>query len=226
MSGYSKGRVRCTEVAEWSGAQCQAKAMIGSDPPKCRTHGGQINLMNTDLNINFKKGRWAKYLPQNLSERYEAAKEDTELLSLHDEAALLDTRLSILLDTIDTGEAGGLWRRLSVEVGKYKQQIKRFRGKPPEEITDEFHSVILPVIEQGASDSEKWKEIRDIIAERKKVVESERRRLVEMQQIMTLTEASALQRAIFEIIRNEVKDPSVIQSIATQIKALSTIGPS
>lgn len=69
-------------------------------------------------------------------------------------------------------------------------------------------------------DSEVWKEILDTIGARQRLVESERRRYVEMQSIITIPQALAMVGAIVAIVRENVTDPKVLNSIATGIDRL------
>jgi len=46
---------------------------------------------------HFRHGRWSKDLPIQLAQRYEAARQDEELLSLRDEIALVDAQIGAAL---------------------------------------------------------------------------------------------------------------------------------
>ena len=62
---------------------------------RCRLHGGK-SLVGTAC-PHYRSGRYSAYVPERLRERYEAAEDDAELLSLRSELALTDARLMDLL---------------------------------------------------------------------------------------------------------------------------------
>lgn len=64
----------------------------------CRAHGGATPRGTGSP--HFTHGRWSKDLPTNLATRYEEARQDNERLSLNDEIALVDTRMSHLLASV------------------------------------------------------------------------------------------------------------------------------
>ena len=61
--------------------------------------------------MTFKTGRYSKYLPDRLVERYEEALNDVELMRLDDEIALVDTKLQDVLERLhQDGEGPGAWQ--------------------------------------------------------------------------------------------------------------------
>src|SRR5690606_6632650 len=75
------------------GQPCRARAMANG---RCRIHGGKtptgIALPHT------KTGRYSKYLPPDILERYHTALSDNDLLSLRDEIALVDVQIQAVLE--------------------------------------------------------------------------------------------------------------------------------
>jgi len=66
----------------------------------CRAHGGATP--RGIASPHYKHGRWSKDVPTQLACRYEEARQDSELLSLRDEIALIDCQISTVLAQ-DTG---------------------------------------------------------------------------------------------------------------------------
>lgn len=230
MAGHKKlwadGLVHPCTVVKKSGEVCQGQAVPESDPPRCIYHGGNIVKDNPWLVAKIRKGRWSKHLPQHLQKRYVQYLEDKEILSLREDLALLDVRLGELLSQIDTKETGQHWSSLQKITADYRKLVRKFKGLPAQELTEEFLSELFSVIDGGSSQYMIWAEIRGLVDERKKVAESERKRLIEMNQMITTEEAMVFQRAIFNIIIKNVKDPRALAQIAGEIDALGVIGDS
>lgn len=70
-----------------------------------------------------------------------------------------------------------------------------------------------------------WEEIRNLIEQRRKLVESERKRLVELQQVVTADQAMLLIRAVVASVREHVRDPAILRAITEDLARLSVAGP-
>ena len=74
------------------GTPCLRAPMVNG---RCNLHGGKTPI-GAAL-PQFKTGRYSKYLPARLAERYHEAERDPELLSLRSELALVQARLAELI---------------------------------------------------------------------------------------------------------------------------------
>src|SRR5262245_50879761 len=74
---------------------------------RCNLHGGK-SLAGV-AHPNFKTGRYSKYLPSQLTARYKLAEKDPQLLELIDEIALVNARLSSVLEGIKNGGDESAW---------------------------------------------------------------------------------------------------------------------
>jgi hypothetical protein len=148
-----------------SGKPCQAQAMENG---RCRIHGG---LTPSGFALpQFKTGRYSKVLPEALRHRYEVARDDEDLLSLRDEIALIDLRITDLL------------------------------GKPP---TDETWAQALFLIEQ-----------------RRKLAESEHKRLATLKQYVSVEQVYAFIGALGGILREHVADRRALAAIQRDLSGL------
>ncbi|NIV94971.1 hypothetical protein GWN42_19815, partial [candidate division KSB1 bacterium] len=92
------GAKRCHAWSRRQGRQCLRVAMKGSN--MCYVHGGASPVgMQAS---RYKHGRYSKYLPANLREKYEQMTRDPELLSLRNEIEMVSARIAELLETLDT----------------------------------------------------------------------------------------------------------------------------
>ena len=154
------------------GAPCKKKPMPNG---RCRLHGGATP--SGAALPQYKTGRYSKHLPDRLAARYHEALADAELLAVRDDVALLDVRLSELVNML-----GG----------------------------DAIPGIV-------------WAEVRDLLEQRRKLVETEHRRLVAMQQMITTEQAMALLGAVLGVIRKHVSDPATLGAISADFAVLSLV---
>jgi hypothetical protein len=180
----------------------------------CYHHGGKSQVGAAVA--TFKDGRYSKYLPERLAERYQEAASDPELLSLREDVALLDARLSQLLARAGTGESAEAWAR----VQKALKNLRKAEagGKPERKREARFE--LEDAIEAGGKDIEVWAEIGDHLERRRKLTESERKRLVDMEQMVRADQAMAFVAAVVSSVRAHVEDPKTLAAISRDIAAI------
>lgn len=191
-----------------SGAPCKTPAMPNG---KCRMHGGSSPV--GIAHPSTKHGRYSEHLPTRLAERYITAQADPDLLNLQHEISLVDTRLSELLERIDVDGAGALWGKLSWLHGDMLQALK-------DDDLDELESCVKrfgEVITQASADKQAWDAIYPVIEQRRKLVESEQKRRVAMQDMITSEQAMVLIGRITGAVRRHVSDPRTLAAIAAEL---------
>jgi hypothetical protein len=198
--------MQCAAKSKQTGRQCKKQAVPGKRV--CRIHGGA-----TPVGIAshaFRHGRYSKYLPTNMLPRYRQAYDDPNLLALNEEIALVDARLADLLVRVDQGESGALW----LELRSAHHDLLQARHD-----TAKLAAALERIgnlIQRGATDTSFSKEIGEQIEQRRRLVESERRRLVELQQYMSYEQALGMAQALLEAIRTHVEDRKVLSAISTE----------
>lgn len=195
------------------GNPCRKAGMANG---RCRLHGG-ASLAGI-ASPTFVSGRYSKYLPPRMMERYVEARDDAELIDLREEVALTDTRLADLLKQVDTGESGALWAKLQ---GAFAQYVK-LKDDPSKRL-EAFAAFSLceSLIEQGLSDRFAWAEIGGLIEQRRKLVESETKRLKDLQQNITAERAMLLIRAVADVVKKHVTDPKQLAAISADLVQLT-----
>lgn len=188
---------------------------------RCRMHGG--NHPTGIASPHFKHGRRSKYLtaiPSRLRSGYEAARKRSDLLELNNEIALLDTRLADVLSRVDTGEAGKLWNDLQTALTAFQNaKAKGLAGVP------EMNSRLAEIeglIHRGAGDWAAWHEISRLLEQRRKLVESERKRAVEQQEVITSQQAYLLFNALLSVIHEHVTDRDTRARIQSEFIRLTS----
>lgn len=204
---------QCTATSKQSGNRCRSHAAVGRTV--CHIHGGKTP--NGIAHPSFKTGRYSKHLPSRLLATYDTARQDGELLAVRDDIALLDARLTELLARVETGESGAVWRTLRAEYRAYRDATA---AKDIPEMSARI-SAIGSLIERGLADEAAWSDIRHTLEQRRKLVESERKRLVEMQQMVTADEAMGFVRALTAAVRTHVRDADTLRAITDDLTRLA-----
>lgn len=143
-------------------------------------------------------GRHSKYLPKRLAERYLEAQQDTELLSISAEVAVIDTRLGELFGRLDTTETSAAWVLANKLFHKMRADDPKERLAAEAELGD--------VLEQGLADVAAWSEIGSLIEQRRRCAETESKRLALREQFVTAKEALVLMAAIIRLVTDNVSD--------------------
>jgi len=184
---------------------------------RCRMHRGKASA--GIANGNYKHGRNSKYLtaiPQRIQADFEALRDRDDLLRLSDDIALIDSRILDVLRRTDSGEAGHLWLAL-------QKAYKGFTAAKSAGDVKKMGEALVALddaIKLGVSDYQAWAEVKHLIEQRRRLVESERKREVEQMEILTGREAAALFNALLSIVNEHVTDRGTKQRIQTAVTGL------
>ena len=188
--------MQCQAIAKSTGKQCRRRAVKGKRV--CTVHGGLTP--GGIASPNYKHGRYSKYLPARLLDRYELAVTDPELLNLSEEIALLDSRISDVLKGVDSGESGKLWR----EMGKLRAQFLAAQRAQDQAGMQDALIGLLEAVGRGHADFEAWSEVVDLLERRRRLVESEQKRRMAMHLLVKVEDAVGSMEAIADAVRSAV----------------------
>lgn len=190
-----------------AGGRCKNPVMASG---RCRMHGGAS--LRGMASGTFKHGRFSKYLPVRLSSRYCQALADPELLKLQHEIALVDARLQDVLTRVDSGESGPAWDRALKAFEAFQREMAQ-QNVPA--VQDSLAELSL-VLRRGYVDVEAWKEIVDLVEQRRRLVDSVMKHQVQAQQVLTLDQAMTLIAALANSVREHVNDRDTLAKIQTE----------
>lgn len=193
------------------GGRCTQWKLRGR--PRCKLHGGR-SLIGAEQ-PRFKTGRYSKHLPARLAGRYLEALEDPELLSTRAEIALVEARLAELLGRLTTGESGAAWRAAADALTLLEVALAG-DGKGVSGALAHLRTIIAAGVGEAAT----WRELYAVLDQRTRLAESERRRLVEAHQVITVERALLLVSALSEVVRRHVTDRNVRNRIASDLQRL------
>ncbi len=192
-----ESRKRCGAKKK-DGTPCQRSPMPNG---RCWLHGGATP--SGIASPNFKHGKYSKYATGNLRQKYEEALQDESLLSMKHEVALIDARLQSLLELVDHGDIGARW----LELQDLYETLTRATQEHDLGAGASAFEQIGAIINRAASDHETWSEISSAMEQRRKMVDTERKHMLDLQQFITANQAMLLVQTLTSIIREEVTDP-------------------
>lgn len=179
-------------------------------------HGGAtpVGLANP----NTKSGRYSKYLPAGLLDRYQEAEADPELLSARSEVALLQARIGDLASRLRGGASGTLWSDLRTAFSDYEAILTTnptASGPALQRLRD--------LLQQGAADEDVWAELTDAVERKTKVAALEWKRLVDLHQVMTAEQVTLFTMALLDSVLRHVPEPPRRQQIAAEFHRLLAV---
>jgi hypothetical protein len=204
---------QCNAKAKSTQERCNNPAVNGYDV--CRLHGGKTP--RGILNGNTKHGRYSKDLPTRLAGRFEDAINDSELGTLKSEIALLDTRIGEMLSNVDTEQYGDIWQRTHDGFHKLKAAINSKDGSLMATALNDMDACIRA----GYSDMSTWDNVVKLVEQRRKLTDSERKRLVDLQQMITAEQSILLVGALMRAVKTHVTDKNALSAIANEIRSIT-----
>jgi hypothetical protein len=194
-----------------SGGTCKRAARPNG---RCNLHGGK-NLAGA-AHPQFKHGRYSRYMPARLVDKYAEAQDDPELLSVRDEVALLHARISEVISRLYTGESGSQWKRLKDVWGSFEAASVAGDAAGQSACLNELRQLIA----RGAKDEDSWRDLTDLIERKTKVASAEWKRLVDLHQVLTVEQAMTLATVLVDSVMRHVDDDATRRLIAGDISRL------
>ena len=196
------------------GENRQCLTEVEQSGERCRLHGG--NSAIGFASGQWKHGRYSKHMPNRLLPDYMDAVRDKNLLALRHDIALVDTRMNDLIGRIDIGDSGSIWEKAKEEFRSFRVATAHNDGAAVRLHLNELDKLL----DQGLQDFSIWQDIMRLLEHRRKLVETEMRRLDRLHQFMTAEEAQALMLAVGEAIKRHVKDTQVLGEISRDLGRL------
>lgn len=223
MAPYvKKNYKRCGAKSRQTGEPCRRPAMANG---RCYLHGGKapVGVVST----SFQHGRYSKYLPANLLARYEQSLNDPQILELVNEISLVDARISQRLDDIDKNEAASItWKELQIVWSRFTNAIRDGDQQKQQEHLRQLNDLV----NGGAKHADLWYEVMNLVDNRRKLVDSEAKRMDSTRSNVTIEQALLLVSATISALKEIVykyADPQTARSILVDASAKykELIGP-
>lgn len=210
----SEERKRCGAKTR-SGKPCRQFVVRGRE--RCRMHGGRQKRGLAHHATTH--GRFSKHLPTRMLANYEAALTDPELVALREELAVITAREADLLGRVDSGEAGAHWNGIRDALADFRRAQRRDDAVGAASALRDMERLV----DLGIADYQAWAELLRAIETRRRLAETERRRLEAMEQMITSERAMLLVAALVDAVRRHVHDRDVLDAIGREVEQLVAV---
>lgn len=208
--------MQCQAKAKSTGEQCKRRAVNGKRV--CTVHGG---LTPGGLaSPNLKTGRYSKYLPAQLQDRYQEAVSDPDILSLNEDVALLRSLVFKHLESMSTGDTHPSWKLAYSALQKLKKAIATGDAGDLLTAMEEMEAVITPNYRAAVAEDK----VTGYIDQLGRIADKERRLLIDRQQVITVERMMLMITAIAAIVKQHVDDRNTLRDIQTDIQGLLVSG--
>jgi hypothetical protein len=203
---------------------CGAKTRNGTpcaNPPvtgrnRCRMHGG---TQPRGIDHPRHKDSIRSRLPERLAEKYIAAENDPDLLSLNHEIRITDIFLHEALGNLDDAPPLSLWKAISKEWASLKASQRRGDTESSRRHLDTLDGLI----ERGYRDSDARAEALDIMDKRRKLVESQSKREIALEQSVPVPQVMMLFSAVGQVVMKYVDSPAQRAALAAELASVVNI---
>lgn len=191
---------------------CKAPAMANG---RCRVHGGAVP--KGPAHHSYRHGLYSKHLQGTpLGVMVDEALADPDRLSMDEELALVDARIQELLQELNTPASSAAWGALQAAIADFQsaQAKKSVAGM------HKAFSSIQDLSEQGVGRAAAWAEVRQLIDQRKNLVESEERRALASGKAIPAEKVRAVLASLSQMILDEVPDAKARRRLAERMIAM------
>jgi len=203
------------------GTFCMRRPIKGRD--RCQKHGGKAKRgpEHHAWKGGTSKSYLARHIPHRLAERFEAALDDPDLLSLRSNLALSATRLGELLEKLPTRESAKAWEEMRGCLVGLRTAIADGETKEALSITKNMTNLMSMALAERAL----WEEILETQEHHRRLADTERKREDHLQAHVTAAQFSMFLAYFYRVIMEVVSDPAEQQRIADRIRYVMEYGP-
>lgn len=205
--GYQYGR--CKMITR-QGQRCKNAVRAGW--PVCHYHGAGRPTKPGGR----PPSKYTKHLPTSLVQKYEEFLTDPDIVSCRGELALMDSRIAELLTRLEDSLGDASWVKVRHALSVLKKSLIKSNS-----IID-AEGLLEEALESNSTESEIWKSIVGLVDSRRKLSETEMRRIEKAQHYLDIQQANALVSFLMDTVKDNVTDPVAIRAISDKFKKLST----
>lgn len=182
---------------------------------KCYVHGGATP--SGIASPHFKHGRYSKAMPAPLQESYHRSRTDPHNLEFNDDIALIDAMILATLPKLETRESGAAWKAIKKSIGDLRKAFANENYGACLVTVDEMNEIVNEQLLFYATEEE----IKHSLEQRRKLVESEQKRRIAMQQFVDSQDAMAMATALLQSVKENVTDASTLTAIQATFTRLT-----
>lgn len=202
-------RPQCTaHLSDGSGRRCPHYPMHGRTV--CYHHGGA--MVQSELTAG---GKHSKYLPEAMKERFEEFHSRPDWISLREQIALTELRLSQLEESLDGGLSASALKHIVKELTAMRQGFKWLEPGAGEDedftpedgfCLGEALDDLLAFCRDPQRVAEVWADIHKVQDLLRKLKETEVKRMVAANQVLTVTESYTLIQRLASFCEEYIED--------------------
>lgn len=209
--GYKVGRCK---MIKRDGMRCKNPVRHGWTV--CHYHGaGPPSNPGGLTNAHITSGRYTGHLPTRLISKLEESMSDFDALSMAPEMHMLTVRIAERFEALDTNDSIAAWGNIR---GAYailnREEVK-------DEDWERALTMMYSALEREANDKEVWRDVGALIEQRRKLAETERRRVMDARQTMTVEQANAFISYLMNSVQEHVQDPEILRAIADDLNRVT-----
>lgn len=176
----------------------------------CKHHGGHAAV--GEANGRYTTGKYSKYFPEKLKDKYHEFLEDPDLTTNRQEIAALEVRLSQLIEQVEEDMSQRTWAMWTRLWNQFILAVRSGDGLKQAELVGVMDEFITNRSDQDRA----WMDIERMADTRRKLADSEHKRMVAMQQMLTVEQAMMLMGSLVSAIKDVVflyAEPTAAQHI-------------
>jgi len=193
------GDERCMGRSRKTGVRCQQKPQPGRH--YCKWHGGN-HPIREDHHL-YKNGKYGTAaMPVKLAEKYAITRQDTEIVELREEIALVDAMLMETLEQLSNKEGTDAWNRLHDAVLSFRKARASTDAYAMNEAMTEIENIVL----HGKAAYAARKDLQSWLETRRKLTDSEIRRRKDLGDMITRAQTLIMIDKIVDLVKTYVPD--------------------
>lgn len=184
--------LRCTATARHTGQRCGRR--VAPDRTTCSNHGGRVP--RGSLSVSYKHGKYSNNLPGRLMGAYQASLQDPHVTSMGDALALCDARIDELSGELEDADGPG------DVIAKARRELRQALNCKEGEAREGHLVQLEAILGQGAGAEAIWAQIMTAVEQRRRVAETESRRIVSMGQAVPIAKVVEIVGLVCQSFRN------------------------
>lgn len=176
-----------------SGGLCKGKPMENG---RCLVHGGKVP--KGVQHHATQTGKYSKYIPENLQNRHEEFLKSKDIMTLSDEIAVIESRIAQLLERANDSQAG-----LYID-----ELVRRFNRLDTVRGTDGEQAAWInleQLVQKAENDMYLWDEMAKQMDLKRKMVDTERRKMSDLNQYITVDRAMLMFQGLSNIVNRHIQ---------------------
>lgn len=178
-------------------------------------HGGYAPHVGAD-NHSFTTGRYSKFLPSQMSELYEDAVWNPELLDMSDNIALLEARIQTLLNEFADDQPVPRWSAIKELFDQFTTDLL---GTDREKAIKALQAINAQLI-AGMRWDTTWDQVTGTMEQLRKVADTEIKRKKELNMMVPIERVVILMAAVAHAVKRNVRDPEEIKAVLNELSTL------